>query len=266
MLTFVVRFQTAQFKVHFQKLTRRTYLIPPPSAVAGLFGAILGVPRNELKSFCKKQNVLVGAELRDLQGYYTTISRIFKFDRSSGEVIELLKEWLSRRPASKKRQLTNIYKDMAGLMPLKESEGLFRPEYKFAVAAKDEVIKECLRRIRELDFEYEIFGGNDYNFVEYIGNVREAYLIKTKEGSGYCQTKHIQSIKAQNYTIITNTKCSLGRGFLRLPIVIFAPVGPDMETFAFVYGANIIATLEKNAIYDGESTIFVHDPTRCLIP
>lgn len=266
MLTFRVRFQTAQFKVHFQKLTRKTYLIPPPSAVIGLFGAMLGISRNELKDFCKKQNVLAGAKLCSLQGYYTTISRIFKFDRSSKEIIELLKEWSSRRPAGKKRQLREVYKDIVGLTPLKESEGLFRPEYKFAIAARDKVVKEGLRRIRELNFEYDIFGGNDYHFVEYIGNAREARLVKTREGSGYHQTDHIQSIKAQNYTIIANTKYSISEGFLRLPTIIFAPVGPEMETFAFVYGANIVTTSEKNAVYDGESTIFVHDPTRCLIP
>jgi len=264
-LTFVVRFQTAQFKTHFQKLVRKTYLIPPPSAVVGLFCAILGISRNKLKNFCKEKNILAGAELRSLEGYYTTFSRIFKLDRNYKDIIELLNEWSSHKPTGK-RQLRDVYKDIAGLTPIKESEELFKPEYKFAIAANNEIVKEGLRRIRELDFEYDIFGGNDYHFVEYIGDAREAHLIKSREGSGYCPTEDVQRIKAQNYTIITDAKYSLRNGGLRPPIVIFAPIGPKMKTFAFVHGASIITTLKKDAVYDGESTIFVYDPTRCLVP
>ena len=47
-LTFIIQFQTAQFKKHLLKLFRGTYLIPPPSVVAGVFGAILGVDRLSL--------------------------------------------------------------------------------------------------------------------------------------------------------------------------------------------------------------------------
>jgi len=258
-LTFVIGFQTAQFKVHVQKLSRRTYLIPPPSAVAGIFGAILGVPRKELKNYCRKQKLLVGAELRSLEGYYTTISRIFKFDRDEKGIKRLLEKWL-RKPMD-----VRIYKDIVGLMPLKESEELFRPEYKFAIAAEDEVIDEGLRRIRELNFEYDIFGGNDYHFVHYIGDAREARLIRSKEGTGYCPAKDVYSINAQEYEIIAANSCLSERG-ISLPVVISAPVGPVMDVFTFVYKASIITKSERYAVQDDESTIFVFNPTRCLVP
>jgi len=263
-LTFVIRFQTAQFKLHFQKLARRTYLIPPPSAVAGLFGAILGIPRSNLKNYCKEQSILTGAELRNLEGYYVTLSRIFKFDRDDKGIIRLLKEWVSRKPRGG-RTIGDVYKDIIGLLPLKESEELFKPEYKFAIAGKDETVEEGLKRIRDLDFKYDIFGGNDYHFVDYIGDVCEARLIKSKEGRGYCPVKDVQCIGAREYKIVMNTTY-LSKNSMRLPLVISAPIGSEMESFVFVHKADIIAKSERATVQDKESTIFVFDPCRCLVP
>jgi CRISPR-associated Cas5-like protein len=259
-----VRFQTAQFKLHFQKLARGTYLIPPPSAVAGFLGAVMGVERSELKNFCKKHNLLAGAELRHLEGFYATISRIFKFDRDRKSVVQLLEEFLLRKPIGK-RKLEEVYKDMLGLLPLKESEELFKPEYKFAIVARDTVVKECLRRLLRFDFMYDVFGGNDYHFVEYIGNVRKGHFIESKKGSGYCPAKYLGRIEAEAYTLIADTSFIPNRGIPQTPIVIFAQVGPNMEGFAFVYRADIITTQELKAVSDGESTIFVYDPTGYLV-
>lgn len=258
-LTFIARFRTAQFKVHFQKLARRSYLIPPPSAVAGLFGAIMGVPRDKLKAFCEEQRILTGAELRNLEGYYVTVSRIFKFDRDKADVISLLEKW-SRNPRD-----AETYKAIVGLMPLKESEELFKPEYKFAIAGKDEVIEECLRRVQELNFEHDIFGGNDYHFVEYIGGAREASLTKSKKGCGYCLAEDVQQIDAQEYNVVFDSERLVKGGVARLPVVVFAPVGPKARTFLFVYGASIVAKSNRDAVQDGESTIFVFDPSECLV-
>ncbi|GAY26332.1 hypothetical protein ATG_15350 [Desulfurococcaceae archaeon AG1] len=263
-LTFVVRFHTAQFKLHHQKLTRRTYLIPPPSAIAGFFGAILGIPREDLKRFCEEQKVMVGAELRSLGGYYVTASRIFKFDqrRSSIEgIVSLLKEF--------QQNPEKVYKDIDGLRPLKESEELFEPEYKFAIAAEDKIIEEGLRRLRELDFIYDVFGGNDYHFIDYIGDVKEAILIKSVEGTGYCPEKLVQDIRAweYKYELVYNTKYYLvERRDKRLPLIVVAPVGPELENFVFVYRATIVAKSEIDAVQDKESTIFVFDPVRYLVP
>ena len=265
-LTFTVRFQTAQFRAHHQKLTRRTYLIPPPSAVAGLFGAIIGVPKNKLKSYCKEQNVLAGAELRNLGGYYTTLSRTFKFDCDVEEIRKRLMEWLSQKPR-KGRSPEDVYRDVLGLVPLKQSEELLKPEYKFAVAAKDKTTKKASKRIKELDFEHDIFGGNDYHFVDYIGDVcDEARLVISKNGRGYCPRDALLRIESQNYKVIIDPKYSLWGNVRRLPLMIFDTVGPKIEAFAFVYGANIITNVEIDAVQDMESTIFVYDPTRCLVP
>lgn len=258
-VTFIVRFRTAQFKLHFQKLARRTYLIPPPSAVAGIFGAILGVERNKLEAFCEENSVMTGAELRNLEGYYITLSRIFKFDRDARDIVRLLEEFWTHTPRGK-RTLESVYKDVYGLMPIKESEELFKPEYKLAMVARNELVKKVLRRLRAFDFEYEIFGGNDYHLVEHMGKPREARVIKSKRGRGYCPASELEKIEALNYKIILNTKNSFSKSNLQPPIVFFADVGLQLKTFAFVYGANIITKTERDAVQDEESTIYVYRP------
>lgn len=264
-LTFRVCFKTAQFKLHFQKLARRTYLIPPPSAVAGLFCAILGVPREEMKKFCRERGVLAGAELLSLEGYYVTVSRIFKFDRNDKELVKLLEEWVFLKPSGE-RDLADVYKDVVGLMPIKESEELFRPSYKFAIAADGSVVDEGLRRIRELDFEYDVFGGNDYHFVEYIGDVRVANLTKGREGGGYCPVDYVQSIKAQSCNVVFDTGVLLKRSSARTPVATYALVGPEMERLVFVYGATIVTKNDVDVVQDGESSIFVYESARYMIP
>lgn len=261
-LTFIVRFQTAQFKLHHQKLVRKTYLIPPPSAVAGLFGAVLGVPRRELKAFCRENGVMAGAELLSLEGFYVTLARIFKFDseRSSlGGLKKLINDYWN----GSERAL----KDMLGTRPIKESEELFRPTYKFAVVAENKVIDEGLKRLRELYFEYEIFGGNDYHFVEDIGNVREANIIKSLEGTGYCPIDLVKDIHAysQRFEVVRSIEYLAGRRELNLPFIVSAPVGPDLEQFFFAYRANFVTRTEVDAVYDGESKIFVFNAERYLV-
>jgi len=262
-LIFTVRFQTAQFRVHHQKLTRRTYLIPPPSAVAGFFGAILGISRTRLRNFYEEKKLLAGAELCKLGGYFTTISRIYKFDRDAREIRKLLEEWLLRKH---KRNLVDIYKDMMGLMPLKESEELFSPEYRYAIVANDEVIEEGLRRIETLDFEYDVFGGNDYHFVEYIGDAHEAKIVKSSKGRGYCPKNFFAKVESRNYRVILNSEHTLKENDEHLPIVLFETIGPEVETFVFVFRAEIITNREIDAAQDERSTIFVYDPVRYLVP
>ena len=89
-ITFVVHFQTAQFKDHLHKLVRKTYLIPLPSSVAGLLGAILGVYYSELKQFCRKSNVLTGAIILGFEGYVTEYSRMYKMGK---DIMRTIKDW-----------------------------------------------------------------------------------------------------------------------------------------------------------------------------
>jgi len=262
--TFKILFKTAQFKPHYEKLRRSTYLMPPPSAVAGIIGAILGVNARELKKFCRENSILTGAKLCNLEGYYVTLSRIFKFDRDTSGIKTLLHQYL--HPKSKK-EFHNALRRLQELMPIKESEELFRPLYKLAVAGSKDVIEECKSRLKDLKFEYEIFGGNDYHLVEDIKDIREAKLSKGKVGSGYCPLKFFESIKSPEYKMILNMKNTLNysKG-VSLPFISISVIGPVLEQFVFVYGTEIVANECIDIVDDKDDKIFVYDPVRYLVP
>lgn len=248
-LTFIVRFSTAQFKDHMQKMTRRTYLIPPPSAVAGLFGAILGLKERELYEVSKE--MFAGAELRFLGGRIVASTRIFKIDRSPSELIKLLRKYYSGERSKK------IVKDIQGLLTIKESEELYAPEYKFAIASSNgALIEEGMKRLKEYDFEYDIFGGNDYHFVEFISDPKPARLERSLEGYGYCRREDFERIKADSFDVIWEARGINGGSIpLVMPVTFLADVKGD---FIQVYGAKIRLRSMREVVNDGESEIFVH--------
>ena len=233
-ITSVVRFITAQFKDHTQKLVRRTYLIPPPSAVAGFFGAILGLSRKELWENSDK--LLAGAELRSLEGRAVSICRIFKIDRPIKSLIRLLEDYHKLGTLSERKR-KEVINGIQGLLTIKESEELYMAEYKFAVASTNEqLIEEGAERLKELDFEYEVFGGNDYNFVEYVGGVRRAKLIKSTKGRGYCKLRDFEKLetgifahqKSQQKFWVWVGGLGLGSNPpLFLLVLVFAALSPD---------------------------------------
>jgi len=231
-LTFKVRFITAQFKDHTSKLTRRTYLIPPPSVVAGIFGAILGLKRKELAELSK--GMLAGAELKSLNGRIVTLARMFKF------------------------------KEMQAILTIKESEELYMPEYKFAITSNNEpLIDEGIRRLRNFDFEYEIFGGNDYHFIEFIGEPRIAKIVQDREGYGYCPREYFERIEAESFNITYNTGAiEEMKSPIVIPVMFLANVNKE---FIQVYGAKIITKRELNVVDDGESKIFVYEVNPFLV-
>lgn len=248
-LTFVARFLTAQYKDHMQKLTRRTYLIPPPSAVAGVFGAILGLKGSEL--YEASDRILAGAELRSLGGRIVTIARIFKVDRPLTALVSLLRKYYS---GERSRE---VVKDVQGLLTVKESEELYMPEYKFAIASPDEtLIEEGLRRLKEYDFEYDVFGGNDYHLVEFIGNPRSAEVEKSLEGYGYCRLEDFEGAEAGSFDVAWEVKWLRREGApIVMPVTFLADVKED---FIQVYGAKIKLKRECDVVNDGESKVFVY--------
>jgi len=247
-LTFTARFLTAQFKEHMQKMTRRTYLIPSPSTVAGIFGAIVGIRRKEMINISER--MWAGAELKSLGGRTTTLTRIFKIKHSPSELLKLIREYYYG-------ERSKIIKDIQNLLTMKESEELYMPEYKFAVASDDEsLIDEGLRKLKEYDFEYEPFGGNDYHFIEFIGNPRPAKIEKSKEGYGYCSREDFERIETESFNVTFNINMlEQIKPPIIIPVVFLANVN---ENFVQAYGAKIITKKELNIVNDGESKIFVH--------
>ncbi len=212
-LTFKVSFETAQFKKHLIKLYRDTYIAPPPSAVLGMVGAIMGVKRRELKEFACEKGILTGATLLGYEGTVNETMTVVK-----------MKGW-SKYIRTPKRNVL-----------------LYKPEYKIAVASPDpDLIKELEERLSNLDFEFEIFGGNDYNFASWIGDVKRAKLVKTKEGHGYCRLTDLEGMD--------------GSGTLHIDEV------NESEVMKYAFGQGVILKLRREALAvdDGEHSILVHE-------
>lgn len=219
-LTFRVSFETAQFKKHLIKLYRDTYIAPPPSAVLGMVGAILGVRRWELREFSCEKGILAGAALLSHLGTINETMTVVK-----------MKNW-------------NEY-----IRTPKRSVLLYRPEYKIAVASPDPELMERLEgRLSRLDFEFELFGGNDYNFVSWVGDVRRARIVRTREGYGYCRLSDLEGVE--------------GSGTLHIDEINEGESG--IVKYAFGQGIRLKLRSEVLAVEDGQHSILVHESWRFL--
>ena len=234
-LTFRITFFTAQFRKHYIKLFRDTYLMPLPSSIAGMIGAIIGIEKYELKKFAEKVDLLCGAELLSFNGYIYEYTRIFKFSREKiSKIVEKL------RTPEQAREMMPIYKSIS----------LYNPEYKIAVALNNQKIySEITDRLRKKDFVYEIYGGNDYNFVKDIKGIREAKVIKTNEGRGYILRKDFQDMRPVKKAIIS----------------IDRVIAEVRDLVLFVYSGDILAKEKLSAVDDGESIIFVHPASPYIV-
>lgn len=217
-LTFDISFETAQFRKHLLKMYRDTYMMPLPSTIAGMVGAIFGIRRRALKGFVSERKILAGVAMLGFEGLINEMAILLK-----------MKEWreLIRTPVK------NVI--------------LFRPKYRIAVASKDDsFLGELKERLVKLDFEFEIYGGNDYNFVSWIGKPREARLSLSSEGEGICKLDDLESIE--------------GSGTLYMDDV------NDGEVSRYAFGLDIsIRTMRPlPVVEDGEHKIFVHDPSKFL--
>jgi len=210
-LTFRISFETAQFKKHLIKLYRDTYLMPLPSTVAGIAGAILGIKKSVLKEFACNKELLAGSTMLSYEGMINETMTVMK-----------MKGWREFIRTPKRNVI------------------LFRPSYKLALASSDaELIKELERRIRDLDFEFDLFGGNDYNFVSYIGDVKKAKLARTESGYGFFKLSDLRGIE--------------GNGLLQVD-----EVNDGAATkYAFGYGVKLLVK-ESLAVQDDEHKILVH--------
>jgi len=209
--------------------------MPLPSTICGIIGAILGVNRRDLKEFASKVDLHCGAELIKFDGYISEIARIFKFPKQ--KILDIVKKLKDPKKAKE-------------LQPLYKSIMLYRPQYKLAIALNDEdVYFKIIRRLKTLDFKYEIYGGNDYNFVENIWEIKEAKLITTNIGQGYCLGKDFNDVLIKDESMI-------------LSDIVLADI---KDRLIFAYGAEICTKGKIKAVDDGESKIFVHQASKFLV-
>jgi len=217
-LTFDISFETAQFRKHLLKMYRDTYIAPLPSTVAGILGAMCGIRRSSLKGFIAERNILTGVAMLGFDGLINEVATLLKI-KSKRELI--------RTP------IKNVI--------------LFRPKYRIAVASKDDTfLRELKERLVKLDFEFEIYGGNDYNFVSWIGKPRDAELSLSNEGEGICKLDDLESIG--------------GSGNLYMDDV------NDGKVSKYAFGLDISIRTKRPlpVVDDYEHKIFVHDPLKFL--
>ncbi|MCS7102304.1 MAG: CRISPR-associated protein Cas5 [Candidatus Korarchaeum sp.] len=211
-LTFRMSFETAQFRKHLVKFYRDTYLLPLPSAVAGIVGAVLGVRRPELAIKGKTLELKTGSMMLGYEGLISETMTVIK-----------MKGWREAIRTPKRNVM------------------LFRPSYKLAIASSnDEMIGELADRLRKMRFEFDPFGGNDYNFLSYIGDVREAKLVRTDRGYGCSRLSELRGIE--------------GSGLVQVDEVNDG----NVTKYAFGYRVSFLVR-EGLAVDDGEHQILVHD-------
>ncbi len=216
-LAFTLIFETARFGGRRMGHLGGTYLAPPPSAVAGMVGAILGVMRGNLGDFACEKGLLTGAALLGYQG------RV--------EDAMVLREL---EGGGRSRSVERI-------------SLLYRPTYRVAVASPDDdLIGELEGRIGRLDFDYGLFGGNDYNFLAWIGDLKRGRLVRTRRGIGYCRLSDLMGFE--------------GDGSIQIDEVR----GDEAVSYAFGHGVVLRLARDHLAVDDGGERILVHESWRFL--
>lgn len=133
-----ITFSEALFKMHYTKGFRETYPIPLPSSVAGIFGALLGIERDEIKE--NFNDCLFGAKLLYYKGLNPEITSYIQF--KAGEPI---------RGATTSIILNN-------------------PSFIIALVTRDEKIKEFYEKIKK-NIIFLPYGGQNDFFVQDIESV-----------------------------------------------------------------------------------------------
>jgi CRISPR-associated protein Cas5 subtype I-B len=165
-----ISFSEAFFKVHYTKGFRLTYPIPLPTTVAGIFGALLGIERWEVKSFFK--DFLFGAKL-------------IKYESLCSENVTFLQ-----------------YKSKGIERGVVQTFVLNNPTYLIALSTEDEKkIVEIKRRLEDGAVLLPYGGQNDF-FVE---NWKIKYVDEVEKNtqiSNYAPQDFVESFKSERNTEI----------------------------------------------------------------
>jgi CRISPR-associated protein Cas5 subtype I-B len=165
-----ISFSEAFFKVHYTKGFRLTYPIPLPITVAGIFGALLGIERSEVRNFFK--DFLFGAKL-------------IKYDSLYSENVTFLQ-----------------YKSKGVEKGVVQTFILNNPTYLIALSSEDEEKIEEIKRRLEDGAVFLPYGGQNDFFVEdwkikYVDEVEKSTLV-----SNYAPQDFVESFKSERNTEI----------------------------------------------------------------
>ena len=209
-------FQTAQFRKHLLKFYRDTYFMPLPSAIAGMAGAVLGIDKTQLKRFAHEKKLFAGADLIEYAGIGSETSTILKL--KGGVVI----------PTPKK------------------SVFLVDTKYRLAVSSPDaNFLEELRRRVDDRDFYYDVYGGNDYNFLKDMRSEGLVDVSESNSGKGYCKLEDLDSFHPAD---------SKRQGFIQIEFVN----DESITKYAFGVMSTLVTKQKRLVAGMGEDAIFLH--------
>jgi len=215
-LLLTAEFQTAQFRKHLLKLYRDTYFMPLPSAIAGMAGAVLGIDKTQLKTFAREKNLFAGADLIEYAGIGSETSMILKL--KGKEVI----------PTPKK------------------SVFLVDPKYRLAISSPDtNFLEELRRRVDGRDFYYDVYGGNDYNFLKDMRSEGLVDVSESNSGKGYCKLEDLDSFHPAD---------SKRQGFIQIDFVNDGSI----TKYAFGVMSTLVTKQKRSVAGRVEEAIFLH--------
>ncbi len=209
-----VEFPEAVFTSHYTKGFRETYLIPLPTSVAGMFGAMLGIERHNMPSFIR--NKWFGAKLLSYNG----VGReIFVFPKIK----------------DKAKDESGNYRWKVEWAPA--FQGIVNnPRYLIAMASEDEgLLRDVLRSLGK-GLVYLPYGGlNDFIAldVKVHGDLYEVEL--TREVEGYAPEEDVE-------TVIPMEGGEMYKSYVKYR--------GDVATFIMVYRARIRLKREIYAVKD----------------
>jgi len=148
-----ISFFEAFFKVHYTRKYRLSYPIPLPTTIAGMLGSLSGIPRNRIKDYFK--DVYVGAK-------YLNCNLVFE----NTTLIELSKDGHAVRSVEK-------------MLLLNE------PTYVIAIGGDEKKIKEIEDRLKNYEFVFLPFGGQNDFFIKNIKFLGEGKFKESNVIFGY---------------------------------------------------------------------------------
>lgn len=165
-------FYEAFFKVHYTKGFRLTYPLPLPTSVAGIFGSMLGIDRENLKD--EFRGLYFGAGLR---GYDGIIVENETFIQYKGARVE------------------------KGVV---HAQILNHPRYLLAMAGEDAKITQYYNLLEDEGFVYLPYGGQNDFFVEDIELIGFSDVTEKDIISNYAPQDMVEGIESKEaiFTIL----------------------------------------------------------------
>lgn len=165
-ITIKITFYEAFFKVHYTKGFRLTYPIPLPTTVAGIFGAMLGIERGELRG--KFHNLYFGAKLLNYEGI----------------VIEQ-ETFLQYKGGHVERGVVH-------------TQIINHPTYLVALAGEHREIKEFHEFLKSGEMVYLPYGGQNDFFIEKLEVKRLIDVIEGEIAGNYAPQDMVEGFESED--------------------------------------------------------------------